>query len=343
VAPLHCPGPQTVSAEGANQIISATVTDAAGQSASASTTVSIDKTPPTITASVSPVANAQGVVTAPATITFTCSDALSGVATCPAPIQVTTVGLNEAFSGTATDKAGNSASASVTISVQSSPLAIVATAAPQPNTKGWNNTAVTISYTCSGGVPPLQCPGSQTVSTEGANQAISATVSDAAGQSASTTTTLNIDRTPPTVTPIITPAPVNGWNNTNVTITFTCSDALSGVAICPAPVSVTTEGASQVVSFSATDVAGNTATGSLTLNIDKTPPIITATVSPAPNANGWNTTPVTVSFQCSDALSGIAICPPAQTVSAQGANQNISGTATDVAGNTATATVVVNL
>src|SRR5262249_25574310 len=174
--------------------------------------------------------NTQNVVTAPATITFTCSDALSGVATCPSPIQVTTAGLNEAFSGTATDKAGNSASKSVTISVQSTALAVVATATPQSNDASWNNTAVTISYTCSGGVAPLQCPALQTVSTEGLNQVINATVTDAAGQTASTSVTLNIDTTPPTITAGASPAPnAQSWNNTDVTVTFTCSDALSGV------------------------------------------------------------------------------------------------------------------
>ena len=50
----------------------------------------------------------------------------------------------------------------------------------------------------------------------------------------------------------------NGWHNTDVTVTFTCSDALSGVASCPAPITVTAEGAGQVVTGTAVDKAGNT-------------------------------------------------------------------------------------
>src|SRR5207247_6013836 len=43
---------------------------------------------------------------------------------------------------------------------------------------------------------------------------------------------------------------------------------------------------------------------------DTTPPVISTTVSPAPNTRGWNNTNVTVTFVCSDAGSGVAQCPP---------------------------------
>ena len=177
---MQCPGPQTVTTEGANQIVSATATDANGNHASVSVTLNIDKTNPAITASVTPAA-VNGVVTLPAVVSFTCSDALSGTASCPASINVTTAGANEHFSGTATDKAGNSASTTLTLNVQQTALSVSASAAPAANAAGWNNSDVTVSFTCAGGVPPLQCPASQTVSLEGANQAISGTVTDAAG------------------------------------------------------------------------------------------------------------------------------------------------------------------
>src|SRR6185295_10645643 len=40
---------------------------------------------------------------------------------------------------------------------------------------------------------------------------------------------------------------------------------------------------------------------------DTTPPTITAAVTPAPNANGWNRTNVTVRFTCADTESGIGL------------------------------------
>jgi hypothetical protein len=48
---------------------------------------------------------------------------------------------------------------------------------------------------------------------------------------------------------------------------------------------------------------------------------------------------VTIAFACSDALSGVATCPPPVTLAADGAGQTASGTAVDRAGNSATATV----
>src|SRR5439155_22676571 len=53
-----------------------------------------------------------------------------------------------------------------------------------------------------------------------------------------------LDTPPPTITATPNPPPNgNGWNNTAVTVTFTCADAGSGIAICPAAVVVSGEGA----------------------------------------------------------------------------------------------------
>ena len=72
-------------------------------------------------------------------------------------------------------------------------------------------------------------------------------------------------------------------------------------------------------------------------------PTISATVEPAPNTAGWNNTDVNVAFECTDTGSGIADCLGSQTVTAEGANQSVEGTATDLDGNTATTTVNINI
>lgn len=153
-----------------------------------------------------------------------------------------------------------------------------------------------------------------------------------------------LDVTAPTITATVTPpANTQGWHKADVTVTFTCQDAASGIATCPAPVVVSTEEVNQTISGTATDRAGNSATATTVVNLDKTAPTIQATVSPAPNAHGWRTTDVTVTFTCQDATAGIATCPEPVVVGTEGANQPITGTATDRAGNSATATTVVNL
>jgi PKD repeat protein len=344
VPPVQCPATNTVTLEGANQVLNATATDAAGQTANATTTLNIDKTPPAITATVAPVPGANGVVTAPAVITFNCSDGLSDIAICPAPINVTTTGAGQVFSGSATDKAGNTTSTSVTLSVQLAPLSVIANPAPPPNGAGWNNTDVTVSFACAGGVPPLQCPATQTVSTQGANQSISGTVTDANGQTASTSITINLDKGQPVITAaVFPPADGSGVVIANAaSVTFACSDSLSGVANCPRPTTLTNAGL-QNISGTATDFAGNMASTSIQVNLVLPPALqVIASVAPAPNASGWNNSPVTVSFQCSGGVPPIS-CPPSQTVFLDGANQVITGTATDASGSSASANATVNL
>src|SRR5882672_5636988 len=83
----------------------------------------------------------------------------------------------------------------------------------------------------------------------------------------------------------------NGWNNGPVIVTFGASDALSGVTpgTLTTPVTLSGDGANLSVSGQATDLSGNT--GSVTrsgVNIDTIVPTITASVSPTPNQDGWN-------------------------------------------------------
>jgi len=151
------------------------------------------------------------------------------------------------------------------------------------------------------------------------------------------------DTTPPTITSSQTPpANANGWNNTNVTVTFTATDTISSATCNPASVIVSTEGANQSVGTNCTDAAGNTATASRVVNIDKTPPTLTfSPITPAPNAAGWNNTDVTIAFTAADSLSGISGTVPALTpllFNTDGTGITQSVTATDNAGNSAVVT-----
>jgi hypothetical protein len=99
------------------------------------------------------------------------------------------------------------------------------------------------------------------------------------------------------------------------------------------------------ITATATDAIGNVSDPSapLSVTVDTTAPTITASHTPEPNANGWNNTDVIVSFECTDALSGLAGTPPAPTtVSTEGAH-TVTGSCEDVAGNTAQATTEVNI
>ena len=101
-----------------------------------------------------------------------------------------------------------------------------------------------------------------------------------------------------------------GWNNSDVDIEFECGDELSGVASCPGPQQLTQEGAEQTAVGIATDRAGNAqAFDYRHINIDKTPPTITAKRAPALDADGKPTGATAAVFTCSDALSGVSVAP----------------------------------
>jgi hypothetical protein len=158
---------------------------------------------------------------------------------------------------------------------------------------------------------------------------------------------IGVDDLPPVITGSVTPAPnAAGWHKSNPTVSFTCSDSISGVASCSAPVTVTNETSGQLIIGTATDKAGNTATTPITVKLDKTPPALNVT-SPAGGTDVF-LSPITVSGTVADLLSGIAgvTCNGAPGIVnadsfscsvtlAQGAN-SITVMATDIAGNSST-------
>jgi len=90
--------------------------------------------------------------------------------------------------------------------------------------------------------------------------------------------------------------------------------------------------------------AGGTASQSVTIKRDTTPPVAHATPAPVPNVNGWHNANVTVKFTGADATSGIANCSSDALVGSEAANQSSPpGTCTDNAGNVASPSVTFSI
>ncbi len=131
----------------------------------------------------------------------------------------------------------------------------------------------------------------------------------------------DIDSTPPAITKGgVSPAPnAAGWFNQYPTVSFNASDGGSGVAFVTPPVQVLTDGAGQVVTGIARDVAGNSAQTQVVVNVDTKPPTLVCGPTVAPTGlNGWykqGTATVTIVCRATDqvGLSGLlnvrAICP----------------------------------
>jgi hypothetical protein len=289
--------------------------------------VPIDAAGPSITAVATPAPNGAGWNnTSPVTVTFTCVDGESGVATCPSPITLPSSGSQTV---TATDFLGNSGTTTVTARID----AIAPTIGASPSdTATWRNAPVTVSFSCgeSGGSGLTgPCPAPQTV---GPNQVATASVLDVAGNSATASVgPFNIDLDAPTIS--ASPADNTTFRNAPVTVTFTCGDTGgSGFVSCP-PDQTLDKDHPVRTAVTVADVAGNETTlPAATYNFDTTPP----TITPHQDPNVWRTTGFTATFDCADTGgSGVASCPDGQPVSpAQPTTTSV--TVTDGAGNSTT-------
>jgi hypothetical protein len=131
----------------------------------------------------------------------------------------------------------------------------------------------------------------------------------------------------------------NGWYRSDVAVSWTVVDNESAITSKVGCDSTTVADDTTGRTFTCSAISsGGTASQSVTIQRDATPPTIAGSASPAANARGWNNSAVTVSFACTDATSGIAGCT-ARQILGEGANQAANGTATDNVGNTAATSV----
>jgi len=164
------------------------------------------------------------------------------------------------------------------------------------------------------------------------------------GGTSSKSVTIKRDATPPTIAfGSLTPgANANGWNNTDVVVSFNGSDTLSGITSCSTPVTLSSEGAGQSAAGTCADKAGNvsalaTASG---INIDKTVPTLISSVSPNPALLNGS---ATASTGATDSLSGIASQGCGALDTSNVGSKTVTCTATDNAGNTASQAVAYSV
>lgn len=339
--PLNLVGDKLVNIEGANQSKILDCEDLAGNTKSTvKDGINIDKTPPTITGAPITLPNSNGWYKNDVTVHFTAEDLLSGIDTLTPDEIINSEGKNLSSTGTVTDKAGNSASKTVSgINLDKTVPVIKGGRTPVANSNGWNNQNVTVRFECidllSGkdGLTP-----DEVISSEGKDQIIAGTCTDKAGNSEiSTVKNINIDKTAPEVTDIIIPdANTFGWYNIDIPIHYSCIDTLSGPLNTTGDKIISTEGANQSKTLDCVDLAGNTKfITQENINLDKTLPTISGAPTTLPNSNGWYKTDVIVHFEGEDLLSGIDTLTSDQIVSSEGHGQMVSGSVSDKAGNIA--------
>jgi hypothetical protein len=193
--------------------------------------------------------------------------------------------------GTVTNSAG------LMVTTTTGPPTINASVSPQPNAAGWNNSTVRITYGCGGSISAINnCPGPQVVSSEGTNQVVSATVTDNIGRTATATLTLNIDKTPPTLS-VASPTDGASLSDANLTVSGTAADSLSGITTvrcngAPATFDGTNLSCNislnpgiNLVAVRTTDAAGNVSASIMHVNLAAPLPAPTALLITPANIN----------------------------------------------------------
>jgi hypothetical protein len=178
--------------------------------------------------------------------------------------------------------------------------------------------------------PAIQIPGPNTGTTR------TCQASSDGGTTTITTKLLKIDAEPPTAAATTNRLPNGaGWYRTPVAISWSGTDATSGIAGCRPTLNYAgPDTTGTTVGGDCTDNAGNTSSAAISFRYDSTPPVTDAASAPAPNAAGWFRSPLSIGWSGSDVTSGIASCRPRLTYSGPDTTgTEVSGRCTDNAGN----------
>jgi hypothetical protein len=336
-APVTYTGPDSRTASAAGSC-----TDNAGNSAAGTLQFSYDDSPPTTVATPSRSPNADGWFKAPLSIAWSGSDPISGLASCSPSLAYNgpdTTGADK--TGSCTDIAGNSSSATFRVKYDTTPPVTDAESTPASNANGWFNAPLSIAWSGTDGTSgiascnsPVAYGGPDTNSTS-----VGGSCTDRAGNSSSDSFVVKYDTHAPVTVATPTPSPNGaGWYKAPLSISWAGSDpGGSGIDSCRTPLAYSgpdTTGTPR--SGACTDKAGNSSSDDVVVKYDATAPSVNA---PSPGRNpdhdGWYNHPVRIDWSGSDSTSGIASCTSRTYGGPDDANADPVGTCTDAAGNSA--------
>lgn len=346
--------------------VTCTASDTRGNTASTTFVVTVtpqagDTTPPSISAPPSQTIEATGPSGAPATFAATATDD-NGTPTITYtnqpgstfPLGTTVV------TATATDGAGNTASATFSITVRDTTGPAISGATPvTAAATGPSGAVVTFAPTASdlvSGTVAVTCTPASGATFAVGTTTVNCSATDGAGNTSTAsfgvTVTAEADTTPPTLTvPGNMTVAADGPSGTVVTFAASASDTVSGALTpaCTPPAGSTFPVGTTTVTCTATDAAGNTGTATFTVTVtapaDTTPPSVTVPGSMTVEVAGPSGTPVTFTTSAFDAVSGALTpaCTPSSGSTFPLGTTTVTCTATDAAGNAGTASFTITV
>jgi len=337
--------------------VTCTATDAAGNSASSTFTVTVTNIAPTFTAPADQTVEATGAAGAVVTYAASGADVEDGtIAAVCAPASGATFALGTTtVNCTATDTEGVSATGSFTVTVvDTTAPSIAATANISVAATSAAGAAVTYAAPATtdlvNGTGAATCaPTSGSTFAAGATT-VTCTATDVAGNSASSTFTVTVTNTVPTFTAPVSQT-VEAASAAGAVVTYAAagSDVEDGTiaAVCAPASGSTFQLGTTSVTCTVTDNAGASVSGTFTvLVVDTTAPSIATTANIAVTATSAAGAAVTYTTPATTDLvngTGAATCTPASGSTFAVGSTTVACTATDAAGNAASSTFVVTV
>jgi hypothetical protein len=306
-------------------------------------TVVSDTTAPIITPSVVGTLGNNSWYTSDVTVSWSVVDnesAISSSSGCgPTTINTDTAGTTLTCSATS---AGGTSSQSVTIMRDATAPTVTLTPARPADFNGWYNAPIGFTV---GGTDAMSdiasCDAGFTYSgPDSASASASGSCTDNAGNSGSGSYTFKYDATGPSASLSVTAgtAGTNGWYTSDVTISTTGSDSVSGVT-CTADQFQSSESTGAIFNGSCTNGAGLTTNATaLTVKLDKTGPSASLAVTAGTlGNNGWYVSDVTIGTSGSDNISSPVNCSADQFQISDTTGAAFNGSCTNDAGLTTSA------
>ncbi|MGH9531006.1 MAG: kelch repeat-containing protein [Terriglobales bacterium] len=303
----------------------------------ASFTWTIDSTAPVITPNVVGTPGANGWYVSDVELSWSVSDPESGISTSTgcATTMFSSETLSETRTCIATNGAGLSSSASVTIRLdKSGPSASLVVVAGTAGANGWYVSDVTVDTDGADNISgPVICTANQVVSAEGTTAVNGSCTNNAGLTTDAAPLNVMIDKSGPlaSLAVIAGTAGSNGWYISDVTVDTDGSDSQSAVT-CTADQVISAEGTTMVNGSCTNDAGLTTDAAPLSVMIDKSGPSASlAVIAGTLGSNGWYLSDVTVATAGSDSMSGPVTCTADEVISAEGTTQ-VNGSCTNNAG-----------
>jgi len=284
-------------------------------------TVMIDKTGPTAALSITAgTLGSGGWYTDDVTVSTTGADDESAVSSCTADQHLTsdTTADGQDFAGSCTNGAGTETQAApLTVKRDASAPTAQLVATGTEGANGWYTSAVTVVVQGSDAQSGVTCFGGGATTGDTTGTTFTGYCVNGAGlRTDATPLPVQVDTTAPSAELAVTAGTLglNGWYTSDVTVSATGADAVSGPVSCtPATQSIATESAANTADATCTNQAGLSASAAqLVVKLDKSAPtdVVSSVTSGTAGTNDWYTSDVTVGTTGTDALSGVSCTAP---------------------------------